>query len=44
VEAAKNLKLQLQGPLMRNRIVLLGVFGLLQEACTPKTNALQFVE
>ncbi len=27
-----------------SRIVLLGVFGLLWEACTPKTNALQLVE
>ncbi len=42
--SCKKLEVAIAGPLFRNRIVLLGIFGLLWEACTPKTNELQLVE
>ncbi len=40
----KKLEVVIARPVFVNWIVLLGIFGLLQEACTPKTNALQLVE
>ncbi len=42
--SCKKLGVAIAGPLFRNRLVLLGIFRLLWEACTPKMNALQLVE
>ncbi len=42
--SCKKLKVAIVGLLFRTRIVLLDVFGLLWDACTPKKNALQLVE
>ncbi len=42
--SCKKLEVAIAGPLFVNWIVLLGIFGFLWEACTPKTNALQLVE
>ncbi len=42
--SCKKLEVVIAGLLFVNWIVVLGVFGLLWEACTPKTNALQLVE
>ncbi len=36
--SCKKLEVVVAGPLFVNWIVLLGIFGLLREACTPKTN------
>ncbi len=42
--SCKKLEAVIAGPLFVNWIVVLGIFGLIWEACTPKTNALQLVE